>query len=83
MEFEEDINPEILLTLVLVHLSLNFLKGEVTAIDPSFSLTHETIDSFDRIHLGISIGHEDNIFFIFVDTHAQNSILSQIYVLVV
>ena len=83
MEFEEDINPEILLALILFHLSLHFLKGEVTTIDPSFSLTHETIDCFDGIHLGIGIGHEDDIFFVFVDTHAQNSVLSEIDVLVV
>ena len=83
LEFEEDIHPEILLALILVHLSLHFFKGEVAAVDPSFSLTHETVDGFDGIHLGIGIGHENDIFFVFVDTHAQNSVLSEIDVLVV
>ena len=83
MEFEEEVNPKVLLAFILFHLSLNFFKGEVTSVDPSFSLSHESVNSFDGVDFGIGIRHEDNFLLIFVNTHTQNSVLSEIDVFIV
>ena len=83
LHLEKNISPPHLLTLVLVHFLLYLLKGKVATIDPSLTLTHQSVDSLDGIHLCICIRHKNDVFFVFVNTHTQNTILCQINVLIV
>lgn len=83
LKLEEEVSYCHLWTCGLTHLFLNLLKSEHRSVDPSLSLTHQTIDCLDRIHLSISIRHEQNIELVLMDTHTQDSVLSKIDVLIV
>lgn len=69
LKFEEEVCNCHLWTCGLTHLFLNLLKSKHGAVDPPLSLTHQTIDCLDRIHLSISIRHEQNIELVLMNTH--------------
>jgi hypothetical protein len=83
LNFEEDIGPPHFLALVLRHFLLNLLEGVIAAIDPSFSLSHQSINGLYGIDFCVGIGHEDDIFFIFVYAHAEDTIFGKIDILIV
>jgi hypothetical protein len=83
LHLEEEVLDSHAGTSCLAHLFLHLLKSEHGAVDPSFTLTHETVDCFDGVDLGVRVGHEENIELVFVDTHTENSVLGEIDVLVV
>lgn len=66
----------------MFELLLNFIEAKDSPINLKFLFLHQLIDSFERLDLGKDIGHESDIFIIFMDSQAQNSILSLIGVLI-
>ena len=50
---EKNLQPQYQLTLVcMTDLFFDLLKGEVTAVDPSLSLTHQTVYCLYGVDLG-------------------------------
>ena len=66
-----------------LHFFLYFFESKHTAIDPSFTLTHQPVNRLYRIDLCVCIWHENNVFFVLVNTHTQNSVFGQVNVLIV
>lgn len=64
-------------------LFLDLFEGEITSIDPPFSLAKQAMNCFDWVDLSISIRKVGHIISFFMNTHAQNSVLSQIHIFTV
>jgi hypothetical protein len=69
--------------LVLVELFLDFFEREVTTVDPPFTLAHESVYALHGVNLGVGVGQESHVEAFLVDTHAQNTILSEIDVFII
>ena len=63
-------------------LIFSLLQGEDISVDLWFSVFHEIVDSFYGFDLGVDIGHEDHIFVVFMNSKAEDSVLSLIGVFI-
>ena len=68
---------------MLGKLSLHLLEGEVAAVNPPLSLPQQSVHSLDRVDVGVGIWKIGHFEASFVDPHAENSIFSQVDVLVI
>lgn len=68
---------------MVYQLLLHFFEGKETAIDPPLPLAEQSMDSLYGVHLSVSIGEVRHIIVTLMDTHAENSIFSEVYVLIV
>jgi hypothetical protein len=66
----------------MLEFALHFFEAKDTPVDIEFLLIHQLIDLLERLHLCINIGHKGYVFVIFMDSQAENSILSLIGVLI-
>lgn len=68
---------------MVTQLLLHLLKREVTTVNPSLALAQQAVYCFNGIHLGVGVGQVRHVIAFLMDTHAQNSVLSKIYVFTV
>ena len=61
----------------------DFFEGKEASVDPSFPLPQEPVDCLYGVDLGVGVWKEGHVELLFVDAHAEDSVLGQIDVFVV